>query len=81
MTRAFYALTRQQQVAFRNAVGAARDGDGMERAAFRTLDIDRATVERTHTHGLHALVTERLALTPEADRNLVEPVLFGGPTS
>lgn len=82
MSRAFYALSRPQQLAFRAAVSVVRDskpGDTMEEAAFSLLDIKRHEIERTHTLDLHALVADRLALSPEADRNLVEPALFGGP--
>lgn len=81
MTRAFYTMPRPQQSAFRAAVAAVRDSHprttSAERA-FLALDMDRTTVERTHTLELHARVAERLALTPEADRAGIEAALFKG---
>ncbi|MCG5246853.1 hypothetical protein LPC10_17800 [Methylorubrum sp. B1-46] len=81
MSRAFYTMPVPQQSAFRAAVAAVRDsypGTTQQEAAFLVLDVDRLTVERTHTLELHARVAERLALTPEADRAGIEAALFGG---
>ncbi|SFM03135.1 hypothetical protein [Methylorubrum salsuginis] len=80
MTRAFYAMPRLQQTAFRRAVAAVRDshpGTTSAERAFLALDVDRRTIERTHTLELHARIAERLALTPEADRAGIEAALFG----
>lgn len=81
MTRAFYAMPPSQRSAFRTAVAAVRDshaGTIPAEQAFLALDVDRRTIERTHTQELHARVAERLALTPEADRAGIEAALFGG---
>lgn len=67
--------------AFRRAVASVRDshpGTTSAERAFLALDVDRRTIERTHTLELHARVVERLALTSEADREAIEAVLFGG---
>ncbi|QDI79118.1 hypothetical protein E8E01_01050 [Methylorubrum populi] len=80
MTRAFYTMSRPRQSAFRAAVASVRDshpGTTSAERAFLALDVDRSTVERTHTLELHARVVERLALTPEADREAIEAALFG----
>ena len=80
MTRAFYTMPRPQQSAFRAAVASVRDshpGTTAVEQAFLALDVDRRTIERTHTQELHARVVERLALMPEADREAIEAALFG----
>lgn len=79
MRRAFYALDRARQAAFRQAVSAVRRGrapDAIERA-WAELGILGA-VERTHTLCLYDRVEDLLALTPKADRSLIEDALFGG---
>ncbi|SFM41124.1 hypothetical protein [Methylobacterium pseudosasicola] len=82
MTQAFYAMLLARRVAFRNAVGAVRHGRSpTQEFAFNLLDVDRETIERTHTLQLHALVADRLALTPEPGRAPIERVLFGGSAS
>ncbi|AMB45048.1 hypothetical protein [Methylobacterium sp. AMS5] len=80
MTRAFYTMPAPHRTAFRAAVAAVRDshpGTTPAEAAFLALDVDRPTIERTHTLELHARVAEQLALTPQADRAGIEAALFG----
>jgi hypothetical protein len=81
VTRAFYALGRPQQSAFRLAVAAVRDshpGITPQEVAFASLEIERPAIERTHTLCLYDRVEDLLALTPKADRSLIEDALFGG---
>ncbi len=80
MRRAFYALSRDRQAAFRQAVSAVRRGrapDGIERA-WAELGI-LGDVARTHTLDLYDRAEDLLALMPPRDRWLVERPLFGGP--
>lgn len=80
MTQAFYTMPAPHRTAFRDAVASVRDshpGTASAEQAFLALDVDRQTVERTHTLELHARVADRLALTPEADREAIKAVLFG----
>lgn len=81
MTRAFYTLTPAQQSAFRAAILTVRDerDDGQVEQAFRDLDILRPDVERTHTHSLHAMAADRLALLGAGERAPIEAALFGAP--
>lgn len=80
MRRAFYALSRDRQAAFRRAVSAVRRGrapDGIERA-WAELELLGA-VARTHTLDLYDRAEDILALMPARDRQPVEVALFGGP--
>ena len=79
MTRAFYALSRNQQSAFRAAVARSRDWRPLpaEDQAWLQLGFEGREVDLTHTLDLYDRVADRLALTPEADRAGIEAALFG----
>ncbi|KQO91641.1 protein of unknown function [Methylorubrum extorquens] len=80
MSRAFYALTRPKQIAFRSAVVGMRDGRAPEaaREAWAALDIGEHALDRTHVLDLFDIAEERLALVPPGEREPIAAALLGG---
>ncbi|APX86090.1 hypothetical protein BV511_16155 [Methylorubrum extorquens] len=79
-SRTFYALTREQQHAFRRAVSAMRDGCASEavQQAFAALDVGHNVIDRRVTIVVYASVEERLALVPPGEREPIAAALLGG---
>lgn len=79
-SRAFYALPREQQHAFRAAVTDMREGRAPEAAqeAWAALDIGEDILDRRVTIVIWELVKERLALLPPEERTPITAALLGG---
>ncbi|MGW9820185.1 hypothetical protein [Methylorubrum extorquens] len=79
-SRAFYALPREQQHAFRRAVTAMREGLASDavRGAFDALDVGHDIIDRRVTIVIWESVEERLALVPPGEREPIAAALLGG---
>lgn len=79
-SRAFYALPRERQHAFRRAVSAMRGGHASDavRDAFAALDVGHDIIDRRVTIAVYESVEERLALVPPGEREPIAATLLGG---